>query len=291
MKVGFIGLGHMGQEIAKHLLIQNRQLMVWNRTPAKAAALTDAGAILAESLKDAMANDVLFSMLTDDPAIEETLNGSGVFEQARKGIIHVNLSTISPLLASKLASFHRKREQRYISAPVLGRPEVAQAGKLTVVAAGDLEVLPNIQPLFDSFGQKTWPLGTRAEKANVVKLAANLMLAAAIESMSEASAFVSGYGVAPGQLLEITNSNVFACPAYQIYGRGIADETFEPAEFTVHLGAKDVRLGLAAAEEVNVPMPLSSVVRDSLLEAKAMGKDSMDLAVLGRVARIRAGQR
>jgi 3-hydroxyisobutyrate dehydrogenase-like beta-hydroxyacid dehydrogenase len=280
----------MGQEIAKHLLIENRQLMVWNRTQAKAAALTDLGATLAQSLQELMANDVVFSMLSDDLAIEEALLRSGVFDQARKGLIHVNLSTISPLLASKLASFHRRREQKYISAPVLGRPEVAHAGKLTIVVAGDLEVLPSIQPLFDSFGQKTWPLGAQAEKANVVKLAANLMLVAAIESMSEASAFVSGYDVTPGQLLEITNSNVFACPAYQIYGKAIASETFMPAEFTVHLGAKDVRLGLAAAEEVNVPMPLSSVVRDSLLEAKAMGEDSMDLSVLGRVARSRAGR-
>jgi 3-hydroxyisobutyrate dehydrogenase-like beta-hydroxyacid dehydrogenase len=291
MKIGFIGLGHMGQEIARHLLIQNRQLMAWNRTPERAAVLTDAGATLAESLDEVTESDVLFSMLSDDLAIEEALLRSGVFEKARKGIIHVNLSTISPLLASKLASFHRKRGQKYISAPVLGRPEVAHAGKLTLLAAGDVEILPSIQPLLDSFAQRTWTLGQHAERANVVKLAANLMLAAAIESMSEACAFVGGYGVAPGQLLEITNSNVFACPAYQIYGKAIANEAFEPAEFTVHLGAKDVRLGLAAAEDVNVPMPLSSAVRDSLLEAKALGEDAMDLSVLGRVARTRAGRR
>jgi 3-hydroxyisobutyrate dehydrogenase-like beta-hydroxyacid dehydrogenase len=290
MKIGFVGLGHMGQEVARHLLIENRQLTVWNRSPERAAQLTAAGATFAKSLDEVLVNDVLFSMLPDDPIIDEVLIRSGVFDRAHKEIVHVNLSTISPGFASKLASFHRKKGQKYISAPVLGRPEVAKSGKLTVVAAGDLEILPSIQHLFDSFGQKTWTLGTHAEKANVVKLAANLMLVAAVESMSEASALVNGYGVDPGELLEITNSNVFACPAYQIYGKGIASNTFEPAEFTVHLGAKDVRLGLAAAEEVNIPMPLSSVARDSLLEAKAMGEDDMDLSVLGRVARARAGR-
>ena len=291
MKIGFVGLGNMGRAIAKHLLIENRQLMVWNRTKEKSDELRDAGATIAASLEEVVANDVLFSMLSDDLTIEEVLIRSEVFDRARSGIIHINLSTISPMLASKLASLHRKRAQLYISAPVLGRPEAARAGKLTVVAAGDLQVLPVVQSLFDLFAQKTWTLETRAEKANVVKLASNLMLAAAIESMSEASAFVGGYGVNPGQLLEITNSAVFACPAYQLYGKAITNETFEPAGFSVHLGAKDVRLGLAAAEEVNVPMPLSSVVRDSLLEAKAMGKEYKDWAVLGQVSQTRAGRR
>jgi len=281
----------MGREIAKHLLHENRQLMVWNRTPEKAAELTNTGAVLARSLEEVMENDVLFSMLSDDQAIEELLIHSSAFDGALEGIIHINLSTISPKLASRLAAFHKVRRQKYISAPVLGRPEIAQAGKLTIVVAGDLEVLPSVQSLFDSFGQKTWNLGPLAEKANVVKLANNLMLASAIESMSEASAFVGGYGLSAGQLLEITNSGPFACSVYQIYGEAITNDCLDPVEFSVHLGAKDVRLGLAAAEEVNVPMPLSSVVRDSLLEAKAMGEENKDLgAVLGRVSRARAGR-
>jgi 3-hydroxyisobutyrate dehydrogenase-like beta-hydroxyacid dehydrogenase len=291
MKIGFIGLGNMGQEIAKHLLRVNHQLMVWNRTEGKTAALTNAGAILARSLEEVMENNIVFSMLSDDQAIEELLIQSDVFDGALDGIIHVNLSTISPMLASRLAAFHKKRRQKYISAPVLGRPDVAKAGKLTIVAAGDLQVLPSIQPLFDSFGQKTWNLGPLAEKANVVKLANNLMLATAVESMSEASAFVNGYGLNAGQLLEITNSGPFACLAYQSYSDAIANDSSDPVEFSVHLGAKDVRLGLAAAEEINVPMPLSSVVRDSLLEAKAMGEEYKDWgAVLGRVSRARAGR-
>ena len=291
MKIGFIGLGHMGSEIARHLLSKNRQLTVWNRTKGKAEELAGEGATLAESLDEIMACEVVFSMLPDDQAIEETLLRPGAFEKARGGLIHVNLSTISPGLASKLASYHKSKGQKYISAPVLGRPEVARAGQLTIVAAGDSEALESIQHLFDSFGSKTWTLGSEAAKANVVKLANNLMLAAAVESMSEASALVGGYGLEAGRLFEITNSGPFACPVYQQYGKAIASEAFEPAGFSVRLGAKDVRLGLAAAEAAHVPMPLSSVVRDSLLEAEAMGDVDKDWAVLSQVARARAGRR
>ena len=292
MEVGFIGLGHMGMAIAKHLLSANQSLIVWNRTKKKAEELIKAGATVAESVEDIVKkSEVVFSMLSDDQAIEEALLETRAFEQARKGILHVNLSTISPGFASKIASIHRKKGQKYISAPVLGRPEIAEIGQLTVVAAGDLEALPSIQPLLSSFSKKTWTLGAQAEKANIVKLANNLMLAAAVESMSEASALVSGYGLETRQLFEITNSGAFACPVYQEYGEAISNETFKPGGFSVHLGAKDIRLTLAAAEEVNVPLPTASVVRDALLEAKAMGEESGDLAVLGRVSRTRAGRR
>ncbi|HEX4047002.1 MAG TPA: NAD(P)-dependent oxidoreductase [Elusimicrobiota bacterium] len=290
MKIGFAGLGHMGAEIARHLLLKNGQLTVWNRTKGKAEELAEEGATPAESLDTLMAGEIVFSMLPDDQAIEETLLRPGVFDKARSGIIHVNLSTISPGFASRLAEHHRTKGQKYVSAPVLGRPEVARAGQLTIVAAGDLDALESIRPLLDSFGRKTWTLGAVAEKANVVKLANNLMLAAAVESMSEASALVGGYGLDAGRFLEITNSGPFACPVYQQYGKAIASEAFEPAGFSVRLGAKDVRLGLAAGESANVPMPMFSVVRDGLLEAVAMGDEAKDLAVLGRVARARAGR-
>jgi 3-hydroxyisobutyrate dehydrogenase-like beta-hydroxyacid dehydrogenase len=281
----------MGGEIARHLLSKNRQLVVWNRTKEKTKELTDAGATAAGSLAEVLTSEAVFSMLPDDQAIDEALIRSGVFEKARSGIIHVNLSTISPGLASKLAAFHRAKGQKYISAPVLGRPEVARAGRLTIVAAGDLEALASVQPLFDSFGAKTWTLGAEAEKANIVKLANNLMLAAAVESMSEAAALAGVYGVDAGRFLQITNSGPFACPAYQLYGSAIARQAFEPAGFSVRLAEKDVRLGLAAAETANVPLPMSAVVHDSLLEAKAIGDEDKDLAVLGRIARTHAGSR
>jgi hypothetical protein len=289
MQVGFAGLGNMGAAVAGHMLSPEHALTVWNRSADKARGLRDRGAAVASSIDQAVTGDVVFSMLADDHALQEALLSSGAFDRARPGIIHVNLSTISVELAQKLGAFHRARGQHYISAPVLGRPDVAQAGQLIVVAAGPAAALQTVQPLLESFSRKLWIVGVEAEKANAVKLAVNLMLTAAIEAMSESAALVGAYGLTAAQLLDITNTTLFACPVYQGYGKAIAEAKYEPAGFPVYLGAKDVRLGLAAAEAMHVPMPVASAVRDSFLQARAMGAETKDIAVLGEVARARAG--
>jgi 3-hydroxyisobutyrate dehydrogenase-like beta-hydroxyacid dehydrogenase len=289
MDVGFVGLGNMGAAIAHRIVAAGQRVTVWNRTAGRARDLVEHGAVLAKSVDETLTGDIVFSMLADDQAVDDALLHARHFDQAREGIIHVNLSTISVDLAKKLHAFHRERGQKYVSAPVLGRPDVAKAGQLIIVAAGDADALEIAQPLFHTFGKKTWIVGDAAEKANVVKLANNFMLAAAIESMSEAAALANAYGLTAAQLLDITNTGAFACAAYQGYGMAIAVEKYEPAGFSVRLGAKDVRLALAAAEAVHVPLPVGSAVRDSLLQAKAMGDEAKDLAVLGRTARARAG--
>jgi 3-hydroxyisobutyrate dehydrogenase-like beta-hydroxyacid dehydrogenase len=290
VNVGFIGLGQMGEAIARRLLTKH-QLTVWNRTAAKADRLVAEGARLAPSVDAALKGEIAFSMLPDDGSIEETLLASGAFDHARKGIIHVCLSTISVAFARRLATHHMERGQRFVSAPVFGRPNVAAAGQLTIVAAGDSGALATLQPLFETFGKKTWTVGAEPEKANVIKLANNFMLAAAIESMSEAASLADAYGISAAQLFEITNGDLFACTAYRGYGQIIADRAFEPAGFAVALGAKDLRLSLAAAEAADVPMPFASVVRDKFIEAKAMGLGAKDWSVLSDVARARAGRR
>ena len=290
MQVGFAGLGQMGAAVAGHLLTPQRQVTVWNRTAEKARDLIDRGAILAKSIDETLTGEIVFSMLADDEAVEDTFLRSAAFDRAPKGLIHVNLSTVSVDFTKQLAAIHRERGQIYIAAPVMGRPDVAKAGQLMILAAGPAEARAAAQPLFDTFSRKTWLLGDEPEKANAMKLAINLMVAAAIGSMSEAAALVGGYGLSASQLLDITNTTLFACPIYQNYGKAIAEEIYQPAGFPVHLGAKDMRLGLAAAEAVHVPTPIASVVRDSLLQAMAMGDAAKDWAVLGRVARARAGR-
>ena len=289
MQIGFVGLGHMGAAIAGHMLSPTQPVMVWNRSADKARGLVDRGAVLANSVDEALTGEIVFSMLADDQAVQDVLLASGAFDRARQGITHVNMSTVSVSLAKHLGAFHRERGQHYIAAPVMGRPDIAQAGQLIVVAAGDAAALKTVQPLLETFSRKLCIVGDEAEKANAIKLAVNLMLAAAVETMGEAAALVGAYGLSAGQLLEITNTSIFACPVYQIYGKAMIEEKYEPAGFPVHLGAKDVRLGLAAAEAVHVSMPIASAVRDSLLQAMAMGHGTKDLAVLGQVARTRAG--
>lgn len=294
MNIGFIGLGNMGSAIAGRLLEAGHSLCVWNRSPEPARRLAERGAQVAATAEEAFRGDVVFSMLSDDQATRAVLLDSGVLARATPGAtrLHINLATISAALGDELAERHAERGVGYVAAPVLGRPEVAAAGKLTIIVAGPRQAVEAAQPLLEgTVGQKVWRVGERASQANVAKLAVNFMLAAAIESMGEAAALTAGYGVEPRELFELISQSLFPGPVYQGYGRLIADGRFEPAGFKARLGLKDVRLALAAAEAVTTPMPVGSVIRDSLLEALARGEGEKEFGVvLGRAAMRRGGR-
>jgi 3-hydroxyisobutyrate dehydrogenase-like beta-hydroxyacid dehydrogenase len=294
MEIGFIGLGNMGSAIAGRLLEAGHRLRVWNRSPEPARHLAQRGAQVAATAEEAFRGEVVFSMLSDDQVTRAVLVDSGVLARATAAAtrIHVNMATISAALADELAQRHGERGIGYVAAPVLGRPDVAAAGKLTVLAAGPRPTVDSVQPLLEgTVGQKLWRFGERASQANVVKLAVNFMLAAAIESMGEAAALTAGYGVEPRVLFELIGQSLFPGPVYQGYGRLIAEGRFEPAGFRARLGLKDVRLALAAAEAVTTPMPVASLIRDSMLEALARGEGEKEFGVvLGRAAMRRAGK-
>lgn len=294
MNVGFIGLGNMGSAIAGRLLEAGHALRVWNRSPEPARRLAERGAQMAATAEEAFRGDVVFSMLSDDSVTRKVLVDSGVLARATPAAtrIHVNLATISVALADELAELHGERGIGYVAAPVLGRPDVAAAGKLTVLAAGSRPLVDSVQPLLEgTVGQRLCRFGERASQANVVKLAVNFMLAAAIESMGEAAALTGGYGVEARDLFEVIGQSLFPGPVYQGYGRLIAEGRFEPAGFKARLGLKDVRLALAAGEAATVPMPLASLIRDSMLEALARGEGEKEFGVvLGRAAMRRAGK-
>ena len=205
--------------------------------------------------------------------------------------VHVNMSTVSVAFADELTALHTKRGIAYIAAPVMGRPDVAAAGKLNIMAAGPKAAFDVVQRLLDIAGQKTWHFGDVPSRANVVKISMNFMLGAACEAMGEAAALVTGYEVNAADLFELASHSVFPGPVYEGYGRMIAAAKFEPAGFKASLGLKDIRLALAAADAVTTPMPLASQMRDSLLEALTRGEGDKEFGVvLGRAAMRRAGR-
>jgi 3-hydroxyisobutyrate dehydrogenase-like beta-hydroxyacid dehydrogenase len=289
MDIGFIGLGEMGAAMVANMLKAGHNVRVWNRSPEKAQALAAQGAKMVASPADAFSGDAVFSMLADDAALREVISAA-LLEHAPRGLIHVNMATVSVSLAEELATAHAGRGVHYVAAPVMGRPDVAAAAKLTIVAAGPAEAIDRVQPVFDAIGQKTWRIGSLPQQANVVKLAANFMLASAVETLGEASALLGGHGVAMQDFLDVITNSVFPGPVYQGYGKMIAEQRYEPALFKARLGLKDVRLALAAADLVSTPLPVASVVRDSLIEAVAHGDGEKDFAVLGQVAARRAGR-
>jgi 3-hydroxyisobutyrate dehydrogenase-like beta-hydroxyacid dehydrogenase len=287
MDIGFIGLGTMGSHVCENLIKAGNQVRVWNRSTAAVNALVRLGAKPASTAREAFSGDAVFSMLADDAAVHAVIDP--LLDDAPIGLVHVNMATISVSLARDLAGRHRSRGLEYVAAPVFGRPELAAAGKLTIVVAGEPGAVSRIEPLLAVIGQRTWPLGVQPERANVVKLAGNFMLGAAVEAMAEATAMAWRNGIEPNDLLDVLTNGVFTAPAYQMYGMAIAKQRYEPAGFKLSLTLKDLRLVLAAADEAGVPMPLADVVHGSLLEAVANGDGERDLAALAVVAMRRAG--
>lgn len=287
MDIGFIGLGTMGSHVAENLVKAGNTVRVWNRSRAAVDALARIGARPVSTAREAFSGDAVFSMLADDAAVHEVIDP--LLEGAPKGLVHVNMATISVALARDLATRHRARGLGYVAAPVFGRPDVAAAAKLNIVVAGEPGAIAHIEPLLAAIGQKTWPMGNEPERANVVKLAGNFMLASAVEAMAEASVMASRNGVSPADLFNMLTTGIFTAPTYQVYGAAIAENKYDPAAFRLSLALKDVRLALAAAEESRVPMPLADAVHESLLEAVANGQGDRDLAALAVMAIKRAG--
>ena len=291
MRIAFLGLGSMGIGMAGNLLKAGHELTVWNRTRAKAEEFAKSGAKAAKTPAEAVRGaEVVFTMLADDPAASEVVFGrDGVLEALPRGSVHVSCSTISVQLSEKMAEEHAEHGQKYLSAPVFGRPEAAAAAKLYIVVAGDAETIKHCEPLLSLLGQKTFALGDKPHMANVVKLSGNFLIASALESLGEALTLVRKYGVDPHAFLDMLTSTLFSAPVYKNYGGLILDQKFDPPGFRLKLGLKDVRLALAAGEQVNMPLPIASVIRDQALAGIANGLGDKDWSSLALVAARNAG--
>jgi 3-hydroxyisobutyrate dehydrogenase-like beta-hydroxyacid dehydrogenase len=290
MDIGFIGLGNMGTGMAANLLAAGHRVTAYNRSQGKVDALAERGAHPARTVAEACGGDAVVSMLANDAAVEAvTFGDDGILANLKAGAAHVSSSTISVALAERLAAAHAEAGQRFVTAPVFGRPEAAEAAKLFVVVAGDSAVTQSLSPLFDAIGQRTFVVSDDPTAASLIKLSGNFLIASVIESLGEAMALVGKAGVDKQQYLDILTSTLFGAPIYQTYGGLIAREEFEPAGFAATLGLKDVGLVLAAGSELKVPLPLASLLRDRFLTLLATGGEHLDWAAMGAVSAWEAG--
>jgi 3-hydroxyisobutyrate dehydrogenase-like beta-hydroxyacid dehydrogenase len=285
MNVSMIGLGAMGAAMVRNLLAKGVTVTVWNRSRAIVDALAAEGAIPAADAEEAFEADIVLSMLAHDQAVKDVLLDSGVLARARKGVVHVNLATISTALACELAALHAELGLGYVASPVFGRPPVAQAGGLNVLAAGAPDAVATAMPVLEMLAAKVWPLGDDPVRANALKLAGNFMIVSAIESMGEAVALGEAYGVPAPELLDMLSSTLFAAPIYKIYGGMIAERRYSPPGFAAELGLKDVRLVLDAAEAKGLSMPQADLAEASLEMLLGGDDKNLDLAALAEVAR------
>jgi 3-hydroxyisobutyrate dehydrogenase-like beta-hydroxyacid dehydrogenase len=290
-RIAFIGLGNMGSGIAGNLIRAGFPVTLYNRTPQKLAPLLAMGGRGAGSIAEACAGaDILITMLADDAAEESVcLGGDGAIAHLREQALHISHTTIGAAMARRLAAAHETAGQAYLSAPVFGRPEAAAAASLVVLTGGRAELVERARPLLEAIGQKIFSMGERPEAANIAKLGGNMLIATVIESLGEVLALAGKAGIDRAAYVDMLTSTLFAAPVYKTYGGLIVEEKFEPAGFAAPLGLKDVKLALAAADELRVPLPIGSLLRDRFLALLAQGGERLDWSAAGSLAARDAG--
>jgi 3-hydroxyisobutyrate dehydrogenase-like beta-hydroxyacid dehydrogenase len=283
MKVGFIGLGRMGQAMARRILDGGHDLAVYNRTPDKVWALGDAGAKIVGSIAEAAGyGDAVFTMLADDTALEDVVWRQGLLQSLPQDGIHVCAGTHGVGVIGRLQAAHAQAGQIMIASPMLGRPEAVASGQAGVVVAGPADAVARCRPLFETISRRVFGAGSEPAAAAAIKIANNFVLGCAIEAMGEGFSLVRKYGVAPQIFYDVMTDGLFAAPAYKVYGRIIVDESYAQVGQMATLGLKDANLALVAGEAAGVPLPSCNVWRDRLVGAIAHGDGGCDWAVMAR---------
>lgn len=277
-KIGFIGTGMMGLPMARNLIKAGYYLSIYNRSPEKASSLIDLGVeVKKQSLDVAEPGGIVMSCVSEDRALTAVVGENGeLAERLGRDGIHISMSTILPKTAARLAFQQSGFGGYYVSAPVMGRPDSVLAKKQSYFIAGDEKAKKRAIPLLEAIGMKIFDFGGTPENANVAKLAANFLIASAIEAMAEAFTFVSKNHGYADKLLEAVGETLFACPIYQNYGRQILDKNYTEPLFKLQLGLKDIRLIAETATESNTPMRFARVLQDRFSAAVAHGLSSYD---------------
>ena len=282
MKLGFIGIGRMGQAMVRRLLEAKHDVGVYNRTAAKAKPLADAGAKLVASIADAACyGEVTYTMLADDAALEDVMfQAGGVLASLPKGGIHICAGTHGIPVIRKIKQAHAEKGQVLVAAPMMGRPELVSSGTAGVFASGPAEALNKCRPLFEAIGRRTFEAGSDPEAATAIKIANNFVLGCAIEAMGEGFSLTRKYGVATSVFYDVMTDGLFNCSAYKVYGKIMVDESYGKVGQMAALGLKDANLALEAGNLAAVPLPSGNVWRDRLVGAVAHGDGDKDWAVM-----------
>ncbi|QDK37299.1 NAD(P)-dependent oxidoreductase [Bdellovibrio sp. NC01] len=291
MKIGFMGLGHMGAKMAARLLDKGFDLTVYNRTPEKAEPLVAKGAKIAYSPLDLHDCHIIISMVADDKALENLVYGErGLLKVLEPGTIHISMSTISPALADHMEADHHMCNSFFVGAPVFGRPEAAAEGKLFIMTGCDDQLLKSCQKIFDALSQKVFHVSEDPAHAHLTKVLGNFMLISSIQMLSEALALAQKSGLDQKLFLEAMTGSIFSAPIFKNYGSMIVDKMYEKnVAFALPLALKDLRLAQEAAASARSPLPMASHVHDQVMTAIARGMAEMDLSALGKFAAENAG--
>lgn len=280
MKIGFLGLGKMGTPMALRLIAAGHELAVWNRTEGRTDALAREGAIVAGTPAEAeLGADAVITMLFDDHAHEEVLFGSnGLMDALTPATLHISCSTIGVALSERLTREHAKRGIPFVAAPVFGRPNVAEAGKLWIIAGGSSENIERARPILEPMSRGISVVGSEPWQAHAVKLGGNFLISTMLQSLSEAFVYAESQSVDPKAFFEAVNSALFQSPFYASYANVMLNPP-ENAGASIDLGAKDTRLLREAAAARNTRMALADNLAEIFDQARRAGLSKEDWAV------------
>jgi len=284
MNVGFIGLGRMGQGMAGRLLGAGHDLLILDQVPENMQALQAEGAVIAASIAEVShGRDVVISMLPHDGALESVVNGpGGLVETMPDNTAHMAMGTHSVDKINSINQSHAAAGQVFIAAPVLGRPDLAAEGQLSIVPAGPAHVVDKMQPLYDAMSKQTFRAGEQPQASTAVKIANNFMLGSAIENMGEAFSLVRKLGVEPEMFFDVMMKGLFGAPAFKIYGPMIVEQKWDSHGATAVIGLKDADLVVDAARSAEMSVPSVHIWREHLLKAIERGEGDLDWAVMAR---------
>lgn len=283
MQIGFIGLGNLGKPIAENLLEHHKNMMVYNRTSAKTKTLEDNGATVCNSVKElSSACDVVFTIVSNDSAIEEITNGEdGIAKNLKEGGIHVSMSTILPVTSEGLFKVHQQNKNHYITCPVAGRPDAAKAKKLNFMLSGEENIANIIKPLLNDAGAVgIWEYGTAPGNANVAKLCTNYMIFSAVQTIAESLNLAKKSGVDEAALLKMLTSTLFNCGIYINYGNLVLKDVYQPPAFSLELGLKDVNLVMQQAASSNSKMFIGEILQQQMQQLFDKGYGNYDASAI-----------
>ncbi|HWE85072.1 MAG TPA: NAD(P)-dependent oxidoreductase [Terracidiphilus sp.] len=279
MKIGFLGLGAMGTPMAHRLIAAGHELSVWNRTEGRTKPLIREGAIAAATPAEAeLGADVVITMLFDDQANEEVLFGpNGLMDAMTPGALHIACSTISVALSERLTQEHAKRGIDFVAAPVFGRPNIAEAGKLWIVMAGAQDAVNRARPVLEPLSRGISVVGTEPKQAHALKLGGNFLISAMIHSLGEAFVYAASLGIEPEVFFESVNSALFQSPFYAAYANVMLHPPEHPGA-TIALGSKDLNLLREAAAAAGARLSLAENLAEVFHQAKQAGLANEDWA-------------
>jgi 3-hydroxyisobutyrate dehydrogenase-like beta-hydroxyacid dehydrogenase len=264
----------MGSAMARNLAAAGHQVKAWNRSGGSVEGVT-----MVKSPGEALQGEAVLTMLSDDEAIRSVLLQPGVLQHAKAGLVHVVASTISIAFAKELVEWHEKHGIGYVSAPVLGRPDVAAQGELNVLAGGAPAMIEKIRPLLEVIGGRIWDMGANAPTANAAKIACNMMITMAIEAMAEGVVLTEANGLPREQFFAVILGTLFGSRAYQVYSANIAKQDYKPG-FKATLGLKDLRLAREAADEHGRSLPMLNAVHQRMKETIDAGMADRDWSAM-----------